>query len=119
MVNIRRGDIYWVDLGPIVSSAPAKIRPFLIIQVDEITSSGIKTVIGCALTSNLDANRHRGAVELSKEDTGLPKDSIAKITEIAKITKEEAALSSSAQTFAYFARGNLRYHAPHIDRSRR
>jgi len=82
MVDIRRGDIYWVDLGPIVSSAPAKIRPFLIIQVDEITTSGIKTVIGCALTSNLDADFHKGAVELPKEATGLSKDSVAKLTEI-------------------------------------
>ena len=83
MVGTSRGDIYWVDLGPIVSSAPAKIRPFLILQVDEINTSGIKTVIGCALTSNLDASGHKGAVELPKEATGLPRDSVAKLTEVA------------------------------------
>jgi mRNA-degrading endonuclease toxin of MazEF toxin-antitoxin module len=54
-VNIHRGDIYWVDFGPVKSGAPAKIRPFLIIQVEEISSTTIKTVIGAAITSNLAA----------------------------------------------------------------
>jgi len=49
MASIRRGDIYWVDFGPVTSSAPAKSRPFLIVQLDDISSTAIKTVIGCAI----------------------------------------------------------------------
>jgi mRNA interferase MazF len=89
MVNISRGDIYWVDFGQIISSAPAKVRPFLILQVNQISNTGIKTVIGCAITSNLSAANFKGAVFLALEDSGLPKDSVARLTELATFDKRQ------------------------------
>jgi mRNA interferase MazF len=89
MVSLDRGDVYWVDFGRIVSGAPAKTRPFLILQVDEISNTGTKTVIGCAITSNLNAASFKGAVFLSQKDTGLPKDSVARLTELATFDKRQ------------------------------
>jgi mRNA interferase MazF len=87
LVSVSRGDIYWADLGEPEGHAPAKVRPFLVVQVDEITSTAIGTVIGSAITSNLKAQGHRGAVFLPKEASGLPRDSVVKLTELVTVDK--------------------------------
>ena len=87
MVSVTRGDIYWVDFGPVENRAPAKLRPLLIVQVDEISRTAIGTVVGGAVTSNLDAKKHRGAVFIPKEVSGLPKDSVVRLTELMTVDK--------------------------------
>jgi len=86
-VSINRGDIYWIDFGPVENKAPAKLRPLLIIQVDEISNTAIGTVIGGAITSNLNAQNYRGAVFIPKEVTGLPRDSVVRLTELMTVDK--------------------------------
>ncbi|MDR1013532.1 MAG: type II toxin-antitoxin system PemK/MazF family toxin [Coriobacteriales bacterium] len=86
MASASRGDIYWVDFGPVESRAPAKLRPLLIVQVDEISHTAIGTVVGGALTSNLDARTHR-AVFVPKEASGLSRDSVVRLTELMTIDK--------------------------------
>jgi mRNA-degrading endonuclease toxin of MazEF toxin-antitoxin module len=71
VVSVNRGDIYWVDFGPIENRAPAKLRPLLIVQVDDISNTAIGTVVGGAFTSNLDAKNYKGAVFVPKEVSGL------------------------------------------------
>ena len=87
MVSINRGDIFWIDFGPIENKAPAKLRPLLIIQVDEISHTAIGTVIGGAITSNLDAQYYKGAVFIPKDVSGLPKDSVVRLTELMTVDK--------------------------------
>jgi mRNA interferase MazF len=76
-----------VDFGPIENRAPAKLRPLLIVQVDDISNTAIGTVVGGAFTSNLDAQKHRGAVFVPKEASGLSKDSVVRLTELMTIDK--------------------------------
>nr|WP_250123790.1 type II toxin-antitoxin system PemK/MazF family toxin [Chroococcidiopsis sp. CCMEE 29] len=50
---IRQGDVYWIDLAEPIGSEPAYVRPYVVIQNDVLNNSRIRTVIVCALTSNL------------------------------------------------------------------
>ena len=50
---IHQGDVYWIDLGQSLGSEPAYIRPYVVIQNDVLNRSQIRTVIVCALTTNL------------------------------------------------------------------
>ena len=61
---IRQGDIYWVDLGEPVGSAPGYRHPHVVIQNNVYNSSRIGTVVVCALTSNLRWARAPGNVPL-------------------------------------------------------
>jgi mRNA interferase MazF len=87
VVSINRGDIYWVDFGPVENRAPAKLRPLLIVQVDEISSTAIGTVVDGAFTSNVDAQKYRGTVFVPKEISGLSRDSVVRLTELMTIDK--------------------------------
>ncbi len=87
--DIRRGDIYWVDLGPISdsSSRPSKRRPVLVVQSDAFNRSRISTVIVAAITSSTALARHPGNVFMPVSVTGLPKDSVCNVTSLATIDK--------------------------------
>jgi mRNA interferase MazF len=86
---IQRGDIYWVDFGVPVSHAPAKMRPFLILQIDEINGTAIGTTTGAPFTTNQNAAKYPGGVFIPKEVSGLPKDSVVKRTELMTVDKFE------------------------------
>jgi len=60
---INQGDIFWVDLRPPAGSGPGYRHPLVVIQNNVFNRSLINTIIGCALTSNLErgnANFHDG-----------------------------------------------------------
>nr|WP_199315190.1 type II toxin-antitoxin system PemK/MazF family toxin [Planktothrix sp. FACHB-1355] len=69
---IRQGDIYWIDLGQPMGSEPAYIRPYVVIQNDVLNSSQIRTVIVCALTTNLRRAGAIGNVLLELGEADLP-----------------------------------------------
>lgn len=73
---IARGDICWVDLGPIIDHGPAKRRPVLVVQSDAYTRSRLQTVIVAVLTSNTALAGVPGALFAPAAVTGLPKDSV-------------------------------------------
>ncbi len=79
---MRRGDIFWADLGEPIGSEPGFRRPVLIIQSDAYNASKLATAIVLSLTSNLDLRKAPGCVFLSIRETGLPKDSVANVTQI-------------------------------------
>ncbi len=84
---MRRGDIFWADLGDPKGSDPGHRRPILVVQTDTINQSKLATVIVLALTSNLDLKKMPGCIFLSSHETGLPKDSVVNVTQIKTIDR--------------------------------
>jgi mRNA interferase MazF len=86
-VVIRRGEIYWADLGPPAASAPAKVRPVLIIQSNSYNRSLLATVIVALITSNTASADHPGNVFVPSAASGLSKDSVVNVTGIATLDR--------------------------------
>ena len=93
---IRRGDIHWVDLGPVRSSAPGKRRPVVVVQENSFNDSRLATVIVAIITSNTQAAEHPGNVFLPAAASGLPKDSVANVSQLLTINKSDLAEQASA-----------------------
>ena len=84
---MRRGDIFWADLGDPVGSEPGFRRPVLVIQDDEFNVSRISTVIVLSITSNIELRKFPGCVFLKNDETGLDRDSIANCTQLRTIDR--------------------------------
>jgi mRNA interferase MazF len=93
---MRRGEIWWADLPSPDGSEPGYRRPVLIVQQDDFNQSRISTVIAVALTSNLRLSEAPGNVLLKTRWTGLPKDSVANVSQI--ITLDKACLTEKIST---------------------
>lgn len=86
---IAQGEIWWADLGDPIASAPGYRRPVLVIQCDAINASRIGTVVCIPLTSNLKWGEAPGNVTLRARMTGLPKDSVANVSLIVALAKQQ------------------------------
>lgn len=86
---ISRGDIHWVDLGAADGSRPAKRRPVLVIQSASYNASRLATVVAVVITSNTALATMPGNVFLPAAMTGLPRDSVANVTTIVTLNKDE------------------------------
>lgn len=84
--NIRRGDIYYADLSPVVGSEQGGMRPVLIIQND-VGNKHSPTVIAAAITSQINKARLPTHIELSANSYGLTKDSVVLLEQIRTIDK--------------------------------
>ena len=84
---MRRGEIWWAKLPEPVGSEPGYRRPVLIIQSDDFNRSRIRTVIAVVLTTNLRLAEAPGNVLVSKDDTMLPRDSVANVSQVITIDK--------------------------------
>ncbi len=85
-MDIKRGDMYYADLSPVVGSEQGGIRPVLIIQND----TGNKyspTVIAAAITSQKMKNKLPTHIEINSKDFGLKSDSIVLAEQIRTIDK--------------------------------
>lgn len=82
---ISQGETWWADLSDPVGSEPGFRRPVLIVQGDALNQSRIATVICVPLTSNLKWADAPGNVVLKAKTTGLPKDSVANVSQIVSI----------------------------------
>ena len=84
---IKRGELYYADLSPVVGSEQGGVRPILIVQND----TGNKyspTIIAAAVTSKLDKARLPTHIELSAKEFGLPKDSVILLEQIRTLDKK-------------------------------
>lgn len=88
---IKRGDIHWVDLGPVIDRGPAKRRPVVVVQSDSHNRSRIGTVVVAAITSNTSRSVFPGNVFLPAESTNLSRDSVAVVTELLTLDRERLA----------------------------
>ncbi len=84
---ISQGDVWWADLGEPVGSEAGYRRPVLVIQGDAFNRSGIGTVVSIPLTSTLRWADAPGNVRLSARSTGLPRDSVANVSQIAAVDR--------------------------------
>lgn len=82
-----RGEVWWAELPEPVASEPGYRRPVLIIQSDDFNRSRIRTVIAVVLTTNLRLAEVPGNVLVAKEDTVLPGDSVANVSQIITLDK--------------------------------
>ena len=86
---IAQGDIWWADLGEPRGSAAGYRRPVVVVQGDALNRSRVGTVVCVPLTSNLKWKDAPGAVWLSKQTTGLEKDSVANVSLLVAIDKHQ------------------------------
>ncbi len=85
-MNIKRGDIYYADLSPVIGSEQGGIRPVLIIQND-IGNRYSPTVIAAAITSQRDKTKLPTHISVEASDCGLAKDSIVLLEQVRTIDK--------------------------------
>ncbi len=86
---IRRGDIYWADLGTPIGSRPAKRRPVLVIESDDYTATQLATVLVAVITSRTRLAAVPGNVFLPAAAGGLPRDSAVNVTALVTVNKSE------------------------------
>jgi mRNA interferase MazF len=84
---VRRGEVWWAELPEPVASEPGYRRPVLVVQSDDFNRSRIHTVITVVLTTNLRLAEAPGNVAVAKEDTALPADSVANVSQIITLDK--------------------------------
>ena len=83
---IKRGELYYADLSPVVGSEQGVVRPILVVQND----TGNKyspTIIAAAVTSKLNKAKLPTHIELSAHEFGLQKDSVILLEQIRTLDK--------------------------------
>ncbi len=85
-MNVKRGDIYYADLSPVVGSEQGGLRPVLIIQND-VGNRYSPTVIAAAITSRMDKNKLPTHIEVYAARAGLPRDSVILLEQIRTLDK--------------------------------
>lgn len=83
---VKRGDIYYADLSPVVGSEQGGVRPVLIVQND-VGNKFSPTVIAAAITSQRDKNNLPTHIEVNAQDCGLSKDSVVLLEQVRTIDK--------------------------------
>ena len=83
---VKRGDIFYADLSPVIGSEQGGIRPVIIIQND-IGNKYSPTVIVAAITSQINKAKLPTHVEISSEEYGLNRDSVVLLEQIRTLDK--------------------------------
>jgi len=86
-VNIKRGDIYYADLSPVVGSEQGGIRPVLIVQND-VGNRYSPTVIAAAITSRMGKTKLPTHIDIYADRVGLAKDSVVLLEQVRTIDKQ-------------------------------
>lgn len=84
---ISQGEVWWADLPAPVGSGPGFRRPVVIVQGDALNRSRLRTAVCVPLTSNLKWAGAPGNVHLSGSTTGLPRDSVANVSQIVTLDR--------------------------------
>ena len=84
---VKRGDIFYADLSPVIGSEQGGVRPVLVIQND-IGNKYSPTIIISAVTSQINKAKLPTHIEISAPDYGLPKDSVVLLEQIRTIDKK-------------------------------
>ncbi len=83
---VKRGEIYYADLSPVVGSEQGGIRPVLIVQND-VGNKYSPTVIAAAITSQINKAKMPTHIEIDARDYGLSKDSVILLEQVRTIDK--------------------------------
>jgi len=84
---IAQGDIWWADLAEPTGSEPGFRRLVVVVQSDAFNRSALRTVVAVPLTSNVRWAEAPGNVRLTAKATGLPRESVANVSQIVTINK--------------------------------
>ncbi|MBE6680834.1 MAG: type II toxin-antitoxin system PemK/MazF family toxin [Ruminococcaceae bacterium] len=87
MEAIKRGDIYYADLSPVIGSEQGGIRPVLIVQND-VGNRYSPTVIAAAITSRTDKNKMPTHIDVLADEFGLEKNSVILLEQIRTLDKK-------------------------------
>ncbi len=85
-MSVRRGDIFYADLSPVVGSEQGGLRPVLIVQND-VGNKYSPTVIAAAITSKMSKTHLPTHIDIYAEKVGLQKDSVVLLEQIRTIDK--------------------------------
>lgn len=86
-MNVRRGDVYYADLSPVVGSEQGGIRPVLVLQ-NNVGNKYSPTIIISAITSQINKSKLPTHIEINATDFGLSKDSVVLLEQIRTIDKK-------------------------------
>ncbi len=84
---ISQGDVWWADLGAPSGPGPGFRRPVVVVQGDTFNRSTLRTVVAVPLTSNVRWADAPGNVRLTARATGLPRESVANVSQIVTVDK--------------------------------
>lgn len=84
---VKRGDLYYADLSPVIGSEQGGVRPVLVIQND-VGNKYSPTIIISAITSQINKAKLPTHIEIIAQDYGLPKDSVVLLEQIRTIDKK-------------------------------
>jgi mRNA interferase MazF len=90
-VVIAQGEVWWADLPAPQGSAPGFRRPVIVVQGDAFNRSALRTTVCVPLTSNSRWAEAPGNVLLTARSTGLPRDSVANVSQV--VTLDRAVLA--------------------------
>lgn len=88
-MTVAQGDVWWADLPEATGSGPGFRRPVVVVQGDALNRSRIATVVCVALTSNVKWATAPGNVLLALSATGLPKESVANVSQFVTLDKAD------------------------------
>lgn len=88
-MTVTQGDVWWADLREPSGSEPGFRRPVVVVQGDALNRSRIRSVVCVALTSNLKWATAPGNVPLPSSVTGLPKESVANVSQLVTLDKTD------------------------------
>ncbi|HIY97805.1 MAG TPA: type II toxin-antitoxin system PemK/MazF family toxin [Firmicutes bacterium] len=83
---VKRGELYYADLSPVIGSEQGGVRPVLVVQND-VGNKYSPTVIAAAVTSKIDKAKLPTHIELSAREYGLSKDSVVLLEQIRTLDK--------------------------------
>lgn len=86
-MNIKRGDIFYADLSPVVGSEQGGLRPVLIVQND-VGNRYSPTVIAAAITSRMGKTKLPTHIDIYASEVGLSKDSVVLLEQIRTLDKK-------------------------------
>ncbi len=83
----RRGEVWWASMREPAGSEPGGRRPVVVVSSDEFNRSRIRTVLVAAVTGNLGLSEAPGNVLVEALETGLPRDSVVNVSQLATLDK--------------------------------
>jgi mRNA interferase MazF len=86
-MDIKQGEIYWIDLDEPVGSGPGYRHPYVIVQNNLFNQSRINTVVVCELTTNLHRAKAPGNILLDIGETNLPRQSVINVSQVFTVDK--------------------------------
>jgi mRNA interferase MazF len=88
-VVISQGDVWWADLPEPSGSGPGFRRPVVVVQGEAFNRSRLATAVCVPLTTNLRWSDAPGNLRLSARSTGLPKDSVANVSQLVTLDRND------------------------------